>query len=137
MFFPLIFEFDCYCQFFIYLLIYFGSKCSISLISYETFREAIRITIPSKEYGKAPFRIVGSCNGILCLNVTEIGDTNFLFNPATSEFKELPKPDYPVHELKEDKVMGLGFGYERESNDYKLVRISFSKKLGKSILFWS
>ncbi|XP_050264028.1 F-box/kelch-repeat protein At3g23880-like [Quercus robur] len=110
----------------------FGGNCSISLISYETFREVIRITIPSKEYGKAPFRIVGSCNGILCLNVSEIGDTNFLFNPATSEFKELPKPNYPIHELKEDTIsdfIGLGFGYEPESNDYKLVRISYSKRL--------
>ncbi|KAK7856848.1 putative f-box/kelch-repeat protein [Quercus suber] len=47
----------------------FGSTCFISLFSYETFREIYNITIPSKkEHSKAPFRIVGSCNGVLCLN---------------------------------------------------------------------
>ncbi len=72
----------------------FCGKCSISLISYETFREVITMTVPFKElHGKIPFQIVGSCNGVLCLNVSKFGDTDFLFNPATSEFKELPKPD--------------------------------------------
>ncbi len=68
----------------------FHGKCSISLISYETFREVITITVPYKEGGEAHFRIVGSYNGVLCMNVSKFGDTNFLFNPTTSEFKELP-----------------------------------------------
>jgi F-box interacting protein len=103
----------------------FGGTCFISLRSYETnFGEILKINIPSpKEYRKAPFRIVDSCNGVLCLTVTK--DTNFLFNPATSEFKELPKPDYPTED-----IIGLGFGHDLESNDYKLVRFSFSEKLG-------
>ncbi|GMY21186.1 F-box protein At3g07870-like [Fagus crenata] len=113
----------------------FGGTCLISLRSLEyNFGEIHKITIPSpKEYSKAPFRIVGSCNGVLCLNVTKIGDTNFLFNPATSEFKELPKPDYPIHDMTEDKIVhfiGLGFGHDPKSNEYKLVRFSYSKKLG-------
>ncbi len=110
----------------------FGGTCLVSLRSYENkFREILKITIPStKEYRKAPFRIVGSCNGVLCLNTTQIGDTNFLFNPATSEFKELPKPDYPIH-VTDDEIdlIGLGFGHDPKSNDYKLVRFSYSKKL--------
>ncbi|XP_050264025.1 F-box/kelch-repeat protein At3g23880-like [Quercus robur] len=66
----------------------FGGKCLISLFSYETFREVFNITIPSKkEHGRAPFRIVGSCNG---------------------------------------------FDYDQETNDYKLVRVSYSKKMKES-----
>ena len=114
----------------------FGSTCLISLFSYETFREIYNITIPSKkEHSKAPFRIVGSCNGVMCLNVSKIGDTNFLFNPATNEFKELPKPDYPVNDLGENEILlyiGFGFGHNPETNDYKLVRISFCKKMKES-----
>ena len=114
----------------------FGGKCLISLFSYETFREVFNITIPSKkEHGRAPFRIVGSCNGILCLNISKIGETNFLFNPVTSEFKEPPKPDYLVHKLSEVEILlhiGLGFGYDRETNDYKLVRVCYSKKMKES-----
>jgi F-box interacting protein len=112
-----------------------NGKCLISLRSYENnFGEIHNIAIPStKEYRRASFRIVGSCNGVLCLNVTQIGDTNFLFNPTTSEFKELPKPDYPVHDMTADKIelfIGLGFGLDPKSNDFKLVRFSYSKKLG-------
>ena len=114
----------------------FGGKCLISLFSYETFREVFNVTIPSKkEHGRASFRIVGSCNGILCLNISKIGDTNFLFNPVTSEFKEPPKPDYPVYKLSEVEILlhiGLGFGYDRETNDYKLVRVCYSKKMKES-----
>ena len=55
----------------------------------------------------------------------------FLFNPITSEFKELPKPDDLVHQHIERtfEFIGLGFGYDLESSDYKLVRISYSKEL--------
>ena len=56
-----------------------------------------------------------------------------LFNPTTSEFKELPKLDYPVPKLNEGRdfsFIGLGFGYDLESDDYKLVSISCCKNLG-------
>ena len=77
----------------------FHGKCYISLFSDQTFHEIFSINIPCmEEHAKAPFRIVGSCNGVLCLNGSKIGDMNFLFNPVTSEFKELSKLDYLVLE---------------------------------------
>ena len=118
----------------------FGGKCLISLVSYETYREILKITIPfTKEHGRAPFRIVGSCNGVLCLNVSKLGDTIFLFNPATSEFKKLPKPDrfdeLNSYQLGDDidVSIGLGFGDDAKSNDYKLVRIFSSKMVGGKV----
>ena len=122
----------------------FLGKCSISLISYENFHEVITITLPYKEDGVALFQIVGSCNGILCMNVSKLGNTNFLFNPATSELKELPKPDDLFDEFISlqfgdvdpydlDELIGLGFGYDAKSNDYKLVRISYSKMVGGKV----
>ena len=57
----------------------FCDKCSISLISYETFREVITMTVPFKElHVKIPFQIVGSCNSVLCLNVSKFADADFL-----------------------------------------------------------
>ena len=52
-------------------------------------------------------------------NNSTLGDTNFLFNPATSEFKKLPKPDDLVDKHIEGifALTGLGFGYDPESND--------------------
>jgi len=69
------------------------------------------------------------------LNNSTLGDTNFLFNPATSEFKKLPKPDDLVDKHIEGifALTGLGFGYDPESNDYKLVRFSYSKELEDQI----
>jgi hypothetical protein len=57
----------------------FCGKCSISLISYETFREVITMTVPFKElHVKILFQIVGSCNSVLCLNVSKFADADFL-----------------------------------------------------------
>ena len=112
-----------------------SGMCLIYLRSYENdLGELHQIIIPStKEHHMTPFKIVGSCNGVLCLNVTQIGDEIFLFNPVTSEFKEFPKPDYPVQNVTNDKIpsfVGLGFDHDPKSNDYKLVRLSYSKMLG-------
>ncbi len=32
-----------------------------------------------------------------------------------------------------DELIGLGFGYDAKSNDYKLVRISYSKMVGGKV----
>lgn len=56
----------------------FIGKSSISLISYEMYHEVINITNPSSIVDYAPFRIVGSCNGVLCLNASEVRDKFFI-----------------------------------------------------------
>ncbi|XP_023926067.1 F-box protein CPR1-like [Quercus suber] len=66
-------------------------------------------------------RIVGSCNGLLCLE--EGRDYVYLLNPSIGKFKRvstsLPIPSPTVTEA------ATGFGYDSETNDYKIVRIIY------------
>ncbi|KAJ4977640.1 hypothetical protein NE237_008420 [Protea cynaroides] len=65
-------------------------------------------------------RIVGSCNGLLCLN-----DVNwnylYLLNPATKEYKRLTYPTYDVCFTWSI----FGFGYNPKTDEYKVVMISY------------
>ncbi|XP_074302800.1 F-box protein CPR1-like [Silene latifolia] len=72
---------------------------------------------------------VGSCNGLVCLCLTEPGPTCFtkvwcflICNPSTRTFK--CKPNAPFFEKKKHlKFIDLsyGFGYDGEHDDYKIV----------------
>ncbi|XP_059630156.1 F-box/kelch-repeat protein At3g06240-like [Cornus florida] len=57
--------------------------------------------------------IIGSCNGLICMEV----DFEFIyvFNPSTRESKQIPDCDFPCD---------IGFGYDHCSDDYKLVKIT-------------
>ncbi|PQP93022.1 hypothetical protein Pyn_07888 [Prunus yedoensis var. nudiflora] len=60
--------------------------------------------------------ILGSCNGLVCL---EIGDDNsiiILWNPCTRDTKVLPQPPYHF----QDKMFH-GFGYDSLTEDYKIM----------------
>ncbi|XP_059630157.1 F-box/kelch-repeat protein At3g06240-like [Cornus florida] len=58
-------------------------------------------------------QIIGSCNGLICLEV----DFQFIyvFNPSTRESKPIPDCNF---------LCNVGFGYDRCSDDYKLVKIT-------------
>ncbi|XP_059463525.1 F-box/kelch-repeat protein At3g23880-like [Corylus avellana] len=74
------------------------------------------------------FTIVASCNGLLCLHQF-VDDRIYLWNPATSKtLKALP----PLRRPQIDRHMKLkfgvflitiGFGFDRRSNDFKVLRI--------------
>ncbi|KAG7946193.1 hypothetical protein I3843_14G026900 [Carya illinoinensis] len=75
---------------------------------------------------KLPFmhaRIVGSCNGLLC--VESLGDRGrlSLWNPSIARFKVLPAPCL----LARGYSVTYGFTYVSEENDFKIVRISYSE----------
>ncbi|XP_026428655.1 F-box/kelch-repeat protein At3g06240-like [Papaver somniferum] len=66
--------------------------------------------------------IVGSCNGLLCV-IAPVCDTPIIWNPSTTEYKEiiLPPPDNHL------RWVSYGFGYDRKINDYKLVCLSWEE----------
>ncbi|KAF6176030.1 hypothetical protein GIB67_032653 [Kingdonia uniflora] len=59
--------------------------------------------------------IVGSCDGLILMRSNEI---TFLWNPATREYKKLPR-----HCFYGDYTADLGFGYDEISKDYKVVNL--------------
>ncbi|KAL3629184.1 hypothetical protein CASFOL_026406 [Castilleja foliolosa] len=76
-----------------------------------------------RKHSKYPSSIVGSCNGILCLEDTyEMGNT-FLWNPVTDELKSLP-PSSIVCPPDSDSTSFFagGFVFDASSEDYKVLR---------------
>ncbi|KAJ4978202.1 hypothetical protein NE237_008982 [Protea cynaroides] len=64
--------------------------------------------------------IVGSCNGLLCLDNRHLYNL-YLLNPATKEYKRLLHP-------REDDLFSwymFGFGYNPKTDEYKVVMISY------------
>ena len=66
---------------------------------------------------------MGSCNGILCFTdfITSKPKDVYLWNPSIRKFKRLPNTC-----LTQLSNVALGFGYDSQNNDYKVVRISLS-----------
>nr|BAJ52234.1 hypothetical protein [Pyrus pyrifolia]BEL64064.1 hypothetical protein [Pyrus pyrifolia] len=70
--------------------------------------------------------IFGYCNGIVCV---EAGKNVLLCNPATREFRQLPDsclllPSPPEGKFElETSFQALGFGYDCNAKEYKVVRI--------------
>lgn len=67
--------------------------------------------------------IVGSCNGLVCLSTFHMvnGTKIILWNPATREFTNIPDVTFPTNVFSASGP--LGFGFDKNSKDYKLVRI--------------
>lgn len=72
------------------------------------------------------FRIVGSCNGLLCLSDDLFGYTNtvILWNPAIKRKLTLPIPSFMLEQVSMNMVV-LGFGFDCKNDDYKVVRIGY------------
>ncbi|XP_050253468.1 F-box/kelch-repeat protein At3g23880-like isoform X7 [Quercus robur] len=65
--------------------------------------------------------LVGSCNGILCFTDFIISKSKdvYLWNPSIRKFKRLPNTCLTLL-----CNVALGFGYDSQNNDYKIVRFS-------------
>ncbi|KAK3019253.1 hypothetical protein RJ639_004458 [Escallonia herrerae] len=75
------------------------------------------------------FRIVGSCNGLLCISDDLFGnkDTIILWNPTIRRKLNLPIPRATL-ESSEENVGVLGFGFDCNANDYKVVRLAYVQR---------
>ncbi|KAI8530502.1 hypothetical protein RHMOL_Rhmol11G0064200 [Rhododendron molle] len=84
--------------------------------------DAVQIThhpLWCQDYGT---HVWGSCDGLLCMSNTL--DTLVLWNPSTRRSRRLPYASIEFQNLSryyESRV--YGFGYDRVSRDYKVVRI--------------
>ncbi|KAK8664340.1 hypothetical protein V6N13_084133 [Hibiscus sabdariffa] len=74
--------------------------------------------LPFSGKGWFDLAVDGPCNGILCLELDDGRDKAALWNPSTREFKILPQPP---HSTSFD-FLSLGFGYDSQTDDYKVVR---------------
>lgn len=93
---------------------------SLHYLLHETEVDTTTTLDYSIAYPELPMRILGSCNGIVCIALDE--EHLFLWNPSISKHKILPhlhkRPGFCCY-LKD------GFGYEEITDDYKVVVIFY------------
>ncbi|KAH7849844.1 hypothetical protein Vadar_023744 [Vaccinium darrowii] len=63
-------------------------------------------------------KIVGSCNGLVCIYFWDLVDTFYIWNPSTRETRALS-----AFEEKHSRGISFGFGYDPSNDDYKVVRV--------------
>ncbi|XP_059668933.1 F-box/kelch-repeat protein At3g06240-like [Cornus florida] len=81
---------------------------------------------PFKTRNNSFFRMVGICNGLICLSDDHFGYTYtiIIWNPAIRKCVNLPKPRVCFHTYG-PYMFALGFGFDSRTNDYKVVRIAY------------
>ncbi|GLT75146.1 hypothetical protein SLA2020_468930 [Shorea laevis] len=78
-------------------------------------------------------RIVGSCNGLICLDVSPCYGSEFvLWNASIRQWERLPIPLIASSKDAPIWMVSLGFGYDCFENDYKIVRIVYFSDKNRS-----
>ncbi|KAK3025755.1 hypothetical protein RJ639_040447 [Escallonia herrerae] len=76
------------------------------------------ITIPHSNHF---LQMMGPCNGLVCL--TDHRDI-MLCNPSVRDFKVLPAPSFNYPQGLFSMTLGVGFGFDPLSSEYKVIRIA-------------
>ncbi|XP_026459242.1 F-box protein CPR1-like [Papaver somniferum] len=79
---------------------------------------AIEMHYPFKSSLHYHVRLVGSCNGLVCILLVDNDFEGFLclWNPATREYKKIAIPSFSIMNYEV-----AAFGYAHKTDDYKLV----------------
>ncbi|CAN0897155.1 F-box protein CPR1 [Linum grandiflorum] len=70
--------------------------------------------------------LIGSCHGLVCFSSNQPDSLDFLvINPSTGERHTLANPSKDARRTTHDheRLRAYGFGYDKLSDDYKIVRI--------------
>ncbi|XP_050260644.1 putative F-box protein At2g02030 isoform X2 [Quercus robur] len=89
----------------------------------QDFNEHTRFDFPfhTQAHG-APFGVVGTCNGLVCVMGDGFSRRIILWNPCVRMFVELPKPNV-TSQWYDGCDSSAGFGFDSKTNDYKVVRV--------------
>ncbi|KAK1381931.1 F-box domain-containing protein [Heracleum sosnowskyi] len=111
----------------------------LCVININPPHRAISLNLPTS-ISHDNFDVVGSCNGLLCLDYKRSTERPYwrsptkklyLWNPATGKAKELPRCNISI--MTENYDVSLGFGFDFASSDYKVVRTAIRKKKKDSL----
>ncbi|VFQ71762.1 unnamed protein product [Cuscuta campestris] len=87
----------------------------------DAFEEYKQFHVPFECGGFGVFRIVGTCNGLICLADIWSNSCKFiLWNPSIHKHFTLPKIDFTY--ILPDETF-LGFGFDSASDDYKVLLV--------------
>lgn len=86
---------------------------------------AVRMNYPFQHESIFSFRVLGSCNGLICVSMDRrIGMYLCIWNPITGEYKDISPPQFddPIPGEAFYKIR-YGFGHDCVIDDYKVVSI--------------
>ncbi|XP_028805236.1 F-box protein CPR1-like [Neltuma alba] len=95
-------------------------EASVSLLSFNRANSSAVLNLLDLIYNHDEvnhIEILGPCNGLYCL----FSSTSMIVNPSMREFRILP--DTPAPPDTHSKMEHVGFGFDPETNDYKVVTI--------------
>ncbi|KAL3628717.1 hypothetical protein CASFOL_027763 [Castilleja foliolosa] len=96
---------------------------TISLLKIDSDLEKKPIPPSQVYYIPKPIEFVGCCNGLICLSFLD--QQIALWNPALNNMSMLlPLPDL---EVEDPETVSIGFGYNEEDDDFKVIIIVESK----------
>ncbi|KAM7503290.1 hypothetical protein LguiB_002194 [Lonicera macranthoides] len=92
----------------------------------ESIDEFTQLHCPFKTASGNFFRVIGSCNGLICLSDECFGFTYtiIIWNPAIKKYVSLPMPRV-CFDSYGPYTFSLGFGFDPGTMDYKVVRIAY------------
>ncbi|KAB2616825.1 F-box protein CPR30-like [Pyrus ussuriensis x Pyrus communis] len=90
----------------------------------HAFDEYCKLEFPIVPKMNKYLRVVGVCNGLVCLAVDNdcLGYTFMLCNPSIRKTVTLPKPHLSFDTIGPYDAC-IGFGFDAVTNDYKVVRL--------------
>lgn len=107
---------------------YFGKRKEFFIMHHDnaTFDKYAEFTCPFKSSLSGFSRVIGCCNGVICLTNDQCiyTDHTFLWNPWIKKCVVLPKPRITFASHGAFRHV-LGFGFDEQKNDYKVVRIVY------------
>ncbi|XP_052181421.1 F-box protein CPR1-like [Diospyros lotus] len=108
------------------LVSYYPSELR-ALLHYDNdaFELDTKIEFPFERLSRY-YRIVGSCNGLICVgcNLVSCASDLFLWNPSIRRILTLPTPGI-TFKSHGAYMLALGFGFDSKRRDYKVVRIVY------------
>lgn len=108
------------------LLYYLRDEVEREVGFFECASDFIEFRFPPNSSSRF-FSVVGSSNGLLCLADDVSGCDSceyFLWNPSIQKSIRLPSPNIRFRSHGRH-MHSLGFGYDPETDDYKLVRLAY------------
>ncbi|XP_021743843.1 F-box protein CPR30-like [Chenopodium quinoa] len=87
--------------------------------------------LPMKCYGSYFYKIVGCCNGVICLtcNSSATSYIIYLWNPSIRKYIHVPDPNVMYKTHGRFNNVCLGFGFNELANDYKIIRVVYIHRI--------
>ncbi|XP_073133421.1 uncharacterized protein [Henckelia pumila] len=111
---------------------YKREKCGVVALSLAT-DQCSRFALPPGQHEAVPpfgfvrehgrIRLVGSCNGLVCLVASSLKESIVLWNPASRKHRAID-----VSPKNYEFFTSFGFGYDPSSDDYKVMRVCMEEK---------